>query len=73
MGEGKKDHSTGAFVAAVVVVLAVSLALWAAVTFWGIVPLLEAVTGNRIPFWPTYIGTLAIVGLAGARFEKRVE
>lgn len=66
----KRDSNyTPAIIAAIIIVIVLALAAWAALTHWGIVPLLEAATGNNIPFWPTYLSTLAIAGLFGSRIE----
>ena len=69
MSKGDGNYAP-AIIAAIVIVIVLALAAWAAVTHWGMVPLLEAATGNNIPFWPTYLSTLAIAGLFGARIER---
>lgn len=60
---------TSAVIAAFIIVIILGLGAWAALTHWGIVPLLEAVTGNHIPFWAAYLSTLALAGVFGARIE----
>lgn len=42
-------------VLALVFAIAVSVAFVAAITGWGVLPVVEAFGGPELPFWPTFI------------------
>ena len=67
-----RDYSKPTFIFAFIVVLFVALVGWAAMTQWATIPLLEAITDEDIPFWPTYIVTLVIVGMVTGGVDRRM-
>lgn len=46
--------------------VAVSGLLTAAVTGWGVIPLVLAFGGPELPFWPTFIVTFVVLSLLGS-------
>lgn len=45
---------------ALVFAIAVSVAVIAAVTEWGVIPVVEAFGGPELPFWPTFVVVWAL-------------
>ena len=45
---------------ALVFAIAVSVAFIAAVTGWGVLPVVEAFGGPELPFWPTFVVVWAL-------------
>lgn len=45
---------------ALVFAIAVSVAFIAAVTGWGVIPVVEAFGGPELPFWPTFVVVWAL-------------
>ena len=46
--------------------VAVSGLFTAAVTNWGVIPLVIAFGGPELPFWPTFIVTFVVLSLIGS-------
>ncbi|MDN6706922.1 hypothetical protein [Corynebacterium glyciniphilum] len=56
---------------AIVLLFTIGLAAWAGITYYGFVPLLEALSGNDIPFWPTFLSAVLVAGWMQVKWEQK--
>ena len=56
---------------AIVLLFTVGIAAWAGITYFGFVPLLEALSGNDIPFCADILSVVLVAGWMQVKWEQK--